>query len=112
MIYLASPYSHPDKEIERQRFEDVAHVTAKILAQGRNVFSPIVYGHTLSRYGMADTSAAAWLHWNRHMFNACTKFNVLALEGWDNSLGCTIELKWASDKNMLVEVLNPKDYGL
>ena len=59
MIYLASPYSHPDPLVRHARFEAACQATAGLLRAGRPVFAPIVQGHELVRYGVPGD----WSFW-------------------------------------------------
>ena len=52
MIYLASPYSHPDPAIREARFDAACRVTAEQIRAGQPVFAPVVMGHPLVRYGL------------------------------------------------------------
>lgn len=41
-IYLATPYSHKDDKVRRERFDAVNIVAARLMRQGFLVFSPII----------------------------------------------------------------------
>jgi hypothetical protein len=43
MIYLASPYSHPDRAVREERFRGACRATAALLRSGHAVFSPIAH---------------------------------------------------------------------
>ena len=61
MIYLASPYTHPDPRVHEARF-DAACVAAAALVRARHVvFSPIVHGHPLARFALP----IEWEYWER-----------------------------------------------
>lgn len=49
MIYLASPYSHPDPAVEELRFEAACEAACKLMQQGHHVFSPIAHTHPVGR---------------------------------------------------------------
>lgn len=44
MIYVASPYSHPDKKIQEERYVLVSKACAELVSKGYIAFSPITYG--------------------------------------------------------------------
>ena len=52
MIYLCSPYAHPDPAVREQRFDAACVTTAKLLLGGDLVYSPVVHGHPLVRHGL------------------------------------------------------------
>ncbi len=64
MIYLASPYSHPDQAVERLRFEAVCQAAATLMRHGLSIFSPIAHSHPIARFGL-PTDWAFWEHYNR-----------------------------------------------
>ena len=113
MIYLASPYSHPDLAVRNRRFSQAVHTTLELQADGVNVFSPIVYGHAIATWQEEreylleeiDTTAAGWQAFNFEMFNLCNSMKVIGLVGWVESIGVTMELEWAASRGFNVEVL-------
>ena len=42
-VYLASPFSHPDPEVRKERVAAIAKITARLIAEGHIVFSPVAY---------------------------------------------------------------------
>ena len=40
MIYLASPYSHPDPAVREERFREACRAAAKLISLGRIVSRP------------------------------------------------------------------------
>ncbi len=59
MIYLASPYSHPDARVRQRRFEEACQAAAAITRAGLSVFSPISHSHPIARYGVPT----GWDYW-------------------------------------------------
>jgi hypothetical protein len=107
MIYLASPYSHPDAAIRQRRFEAVCRVAARLLRQGRTVYSPIVYGHALCAYGVPGD----WRFWQRHdrpLLEACDEVVVLMLDGWENSVGVHAEIAFAREMGKPVSFMTAR----
>lgn len=90
MLYLASPYTHPDKAIREKRYRKIC----KIAAQLHNkfyVFSPIVQCHGMSVYGNLRGDIGFWLDYARHMISLCSTFMIATMKGWDHSLGIKAE---------------------
>jgi hypothetical protein len=52
VIYLASPYSHPNPAVREQRFQAACQAAAALLRSGQAVFAPIVHSHPLVAYGL------------------------------------------------------------
>jgi Domain of unknown function (DUF1937) len=94
MIYLASPYSHPDPAVRDQRYVAACRATVRLLLAGKSVFSPIVHGHPLVQLGLSGD----WLFWARHdqwHLSRCDEVLVLAIPGWDESEGVQAEIHLA-----------------
>lgn len=47
ILYLASPYTHEDPAVMRQRWLDVSAAAAWLMAQGFVVFAPVSMGHPI-----------------------------------------------------------------
>jgi hypothetical protein len=95
VLYLASPYSDPDPAVREQRFQAACAVTARLLRDDQMVYSPVVHGHPLVRYGLS----ADWSFWERHdrqHMERCDEVVVLTLDGWRESVGLQAELRHAS----------------
>jgi hypothetical protein len=61
MIYLASPYSHPDPAVRQERYEAVCQAAAELISRGHIVFSPVAHSHTIATYGLPGD----WEFWQR-----------------------------------------------
>lgn len=101
MIYLASPYSHPDKDVIDRRVRQVGYVTAKLIEQGMLVFSPIVHSHPICHHvnfvAVHDehtdfAPGNTWLDYDKGMIDKCDALWVLRLDGWEASRGIAAEL--------------------
>lgn len=110
MIYLASPYSHPDAMIRRQRFHAACRVAANLLASGMAVFSPIVHGHPLVRHGL-PTDWSFWERFDRDHITRCDEVVVLMLDGWRDSVGVAAEIRIAGELGKPVRYLAPDAPG-
>ncbi len=94
LIYLASPYSHPDPQIRRDRYEQVLEATRLLMEQGHHIWAPIVYTHQLAEAGMA-TDWAYWQRLDEAMLARCQELWVLMLDGWVASDGVQAEIQLA-----------------
>jgi len=91
MIYLASPYSHPDAAVRQQRFESACRAAAELIRRGHVVFSPIAHSHGIAQHGLP----VDWDFWeaqDRRLLAACDELWVLTLDGWRESRGVQAEI--------------------
>jgi Domain of unknown function (DUF1937) len=98
MIYLASPYSHPDSTVREERFRVVCACCAKLTWEGHDVFSPIAHTHpiVLCRPELL-TGFDIWQRYDEWFLQRCDEVWVLMLPGWTDSVGVTSEIEIARD---------------
>jgi len=108
MIYLASPYSHPDPLVREARFDGACRATADLVHAGRAVFSPIVHGHPLVRFGL-PTDWAFWQRFDTEHLWRCDEVLVLQIDGWRESEGVRAEVELARAMGKRVEFLAVED---
>jgi len=108
MIYLASPYSSPIAGAHELRFEKARAAVIHFLAQGVNVFSPIVYCHEMAARSALRTDAAFWFKFNSDMLRSSEAMFVLCLPGWETSKGVQTEIKQARAILMPLHFFNEK----
>ena len=95
MIYLASPYSSPDKNLVQYRVEKTMQCTAALIRQKKFVWSPIVHCHEMATKFGLPTDAHFWMEYNFDFIRRSEEVYVLRLEGWDKSVGIKAELEVA-----------------
>lgn len=107
MIYIASPYSHPDPAVRQRRYEDVcAHVAMRMKA-GAVVYSPIAHCHPIAeRFGLPG-HWEFWERFDRAMIERADGVEVLMLEGWQASAGVTAECLIAGELGIPVTHAEP-----
>lgn len=96
MIYLASPYSHPDPFIREQRYLAVMKVLGDMLANRQWAYSPIVHCHELKKVRDLPPGHEFWLEYDFHILNRCGVLVVVPLEGWMESKGVAAEIAEAN----------------
>lgn len=106
MIYLASPYSHPDPLIMKTRFLLAEQCTAALLQRKDWVYSPIVHCHELASKYNLPTDFVYWQEYNVAMLRRCEELFILAIPGWRESKGVTAELTVAQMLNMPIHEIN------
>ena len=106
MIYLASPYSHPEVSVREQRFHAVCRMAATLMQQGHVVFAPIVHGHPLVGHGL-PTDWPFWERFDREHLRRCDELVVLMLDGWRESVGVAAEIRIAAELGKPVRHIDP-----
>ena len=107
MIYLASPYTHPNPEIREQRFEAVCRVAAELMRRREIIFSPIAHSHSIAAFGL-PTHWEFWEMVDREHLKRCDELAVLMLEGWKTSRGVQAEIRIAAELGKPVRYLEPE----
>ena len=102
MIYIASPYSHPDPKVRNFRFESALTYANMLMGMGHTCFSPIAYGHQFSLRFYRPTAFEAWIDFNDRILLACESMHILTIDGWEESRGIAHEQKLAEDHGIQV----------
>ena len=89
MIYLAIPYSG----MEELSFEISCMITAFLMKTGKTVYSPIVHGHILATKYDLPADREFWLKHDLDVLRRCDELCVVALDGWDESVGVLAEIE-------------------
>jgi hypothetical protein len=105
VIYVASPYNHPDDDIRYLNFLKVSKYSAKMISEGHVVISPIAYGHPLLSYVEMPYDFEFWSNFCLSLLNKCDEIHVLTLDGWDKSRGVLEEIQFAKDNLIPVEYI-------
>jgi len=97
MIYLATPYSHPDAAVRKQRFELACRVAGEMMSAGEYVYSPIAHSHSISEMCDLPTSWDYWRGFDELMIRNCSLVMVVKAEGWQESEGIAAEMIIAAE---------------
>lgn len=95
LIYLASPYSHPDHDVREQRFQLACAAASRLMANGKHVFSPIAHTHPIALAGDLPKNWEYWKSYDQRMLRCCDEIHVLLLDGWQESVGVAAEMEIA-----------------
>ena len=109
LIYLAAPLGHPDPSIRQERFESVNSYCGYLLRQHDLVFSPLSLGASLNEDAISNS---AWYALGLQMLARCDELRILALEGWEESVGVSLETRYAGQLSIPVSVADPLTYEL
>lgn len=107
LIYLASPYSHPDPAIMQARFETVCCAAAHFMGEGVHIFSPIAHSHPIALAGELPRGFEFWESYDRKILAACSALWVLMMDGWKESKGIGAEIVIAKEFKLPIEYIVP-----
>ncbi len=110
MIYLASPYSHPESSVREQRFRAACVAAVRLIRVGHIVFSPITHGHSLALHGL-PTDWRFWERFDHRQLACCDEMIVLTLDGWRESEGVQAEIRLATEFGKPIRYLDPDATG-
>lgn len=106
MIYLASPYSHSDKEVMERRFSEACEIAGKLMAAGLVIFCPTAHTHPIA---VRCELPRGWYYWHKFDYEfiaASSKVVVAMMDGWIDSKGVTAEISIALQLGKVVEYLD------
>ena len=107
LIYLAAPLGHPDRTIRQDRFDSVNRYCGYLIRQHELVFSPLSLGASLDEDAISNS---AWYALGLQMLSRCDELRILGLDDWQNSVGVTLETKYARQLRIPVSVADPSTY--
>ena len=107
LTYLASPYTHADKEVRRDRYMAACKAAAKLMLAGEVVFAPIAHSHPIEAYFDKNEGHDFWMRQDAPYLEACSKLVVLTIDGWDKSSGVAHEIRRAVERGIPIEYLAP-----
>jgi len=109
LIYLATPYSHPDDQVRHDRFRLAAKLGAAMMKKGMIVYSPISHTHPMAEEGSLPTDWKYWAEVDTAFLTRCTKLVVATMDGWDKSKGVYAEIQIAQALNLPIEYKTPSE---
>lgn len=112
LIYLASPYSHPDIDTMHRRYELACAAAGVLMLRGFNVFAPIAHSNRIGQLIGKSVDHAFWLRQDFAILGLCDQMTVLMLEGWKESTGVQAEIAYCKERNMPINYLFPQDLGV
>lgn len=107
MIYVASPFSHPDKRVKFNRVCETARLMAKLQPQHEEpLYSPILHWYMASRLCALPDDAAYWESLNTQLIKASSAVIVLTIAGWKSSIGVKQEIALAKELQLPIHYFN------
>lgn len=95
MIYIASPYTHINTQIEEYRYLTVMEYCAYLMKNGKFPYSPIIYCHPMAIKHSLPTDAVYWQRFNEMMMYRANSLQVCHIPGWKESKGVGMEIAFA-----------------
>jgi hypothetical protein len=105
-VYLACPYSDPDPRVCEERTQMVDRAAAYLMSLGYLVLSPITHSHRIARYLNNHLSHDFWLKQDAAWLEDAEELWILALPGWDKSIGIAWERGFAKSCEMPEYILH------
>jgi hypothetical protein len=112
IVYLGSPYSHPDPVVREARFQAVCQAAAHLMRAGLHVFSPIAHAHPIALAGSLPGDWKYWQSYDEAILSSCRALTILKLDGWEQSTGLQEEIKIAVSLGLSIEYVDPSPAGL
>lgn len=105
--FLASPYYDPNPVVRETNYQKAMDALAALMAQGRQVFSPIVMCHNLALQYDMGMEARDWWNFNYPFIARAANMIVLQLPGWEESKGVGAEIQLARKVKKSIEYIDP-----
>lgn len=106
-VYLASPFTHPDSQVRRERYIKACAHAARLMLDGQAVFAPIPHSYSIEDHFPQLEGFDFWMHQDLPILHHAAKLIVLKLDGWDKSKGVAREMEYAKENGIPVEFMEP-----
>lgn len=108
LYYLASPYTHKNKEIQKKRLKDISIIGSELTKKGVLCIHPIASSATLVKHGSMKGCFDTWATLDLEYVRRCDAVLVADLDGWKESIGVTAEIEYARSHSKGVFILDHK----
>ena len=89
------------------RFESVNRYCGYLIRHRKLVFSPLSLGASLDDHSISNS---AWYALGLQFLARCDEMRILALDGWENSVGVSLETRYARQLRIPISVVDPTTY--
>lgn len=104
MIYVASPYSHPDPLVMEERYQQAQQWVGENAPKfAELLYSPIVYWHPIAVLHNLPRDAFYWQQVNEDTMRAASSMILLELPDYQSSVGVNLELVLAEELGLQVK---------
>jgi len=97
LVYLACPYSHPDRAVRAERFNAANKAAGVLMSHGFFAFSPISHTHPIAEECELPKGWDFWQAFDRAYLANTRMLVVLCIDGWRESTGVTAEIAIAKE---------------
>lgn len=104
LIYLASPYSHPDPAVREDRMRLFCLTDAALMKAGIMTCSPLSK-HFITQYTEIPTTWEYWKDYCHTMLPRCDAVYVIDVAGWEQSVGTQSEIDLAKSLGIRVALV-------
>lgn len=105
LIYLASPFSDPERKVRQERYHYAVEASALLLKIGIFVYSPIVHNYVIADNYALPNEFSFWSEFDSLMISRCDILATLILPSWRESIGVTYEIKLAIELGKTVKYI-------
>lgn len=108
MLYIASPYSHRDPDVEADRLKQVDEITTNLLRWWSKYvvpFSPISY---TARFQDKVKASFDWYEFDLHFLRRCDAVLVIKMDLWNISKGVQLEIEEARKARKEIIYVEPE----
>jgi hypothetical protein len=105
IVFISSPYSHPDDKVRESNFKIVSKLAADLNSKGIVAVSPITYGHTLLNFKAMPTDWKFWKEFCLTFLEKSSELIVYKMPGWENSIGMKEEIEFAKKLNIPIRYM-------
>lgn len=106
LIYLATPYTHRDTLVMLSRRIMASQIAAKMIRNGRLVYSPIAATTRLADDGGLNDTWDQWAEYDRDFLRRCDMLAVAKMSGWRESNGVSHEIAIAYERGIPIKLVN------
>jgi nucleoside 2-deoxyribosyltransferase len=109
LIYLACPFSHPDKNVELQRYEIANRTAAGLMRAGLYIFSPLSHSFPIDKYVqmVGKKSHRFWMDQDLIVLRRCQLLMIINIDGTEESKGVVEEIEEATKLKLPVRIIDP-----
>ena len=112
LVYLATPYSHPNPDVRESRYDLATEIAAYFSRLGHIIFSPITHSHPMAVNHDMPGSWDFWKVIDLGFLQHCHMMMIVALPAWKESTGVLAEKKFAEENGINVVFVSPKTFEI
>lgn len=106
--YLATPYTKFPYGLDYAA-HDAAKIAAKLIADGENVFSPIVHSHLICHCAKLDpVNHDFWMRVDQAFMEKCDGLIVCMMTSWSRSKGMRKEIDYFKKAGKRIRYFDPE----